>query len=372
MHHWLEDDPKTINDFLKNAGHPKFRSTQFWQWLHKKRVESYNDMSNLPAALRTLLAENGTLRTLRELEQVHTTDNLTGKWLFAPDCPPEPDNQFESVLIVEKRLRRRTVCVSSMIGCPLGCEFCATGKLGFSRNLSASEMIEQVYRLDNYAHKTFALGVSHVVFMGMGEPLLNLDAVLQAANSFSHPEGMGISGRHITISTAGIPEGIDELIRQKKNYRLALSLHAPNQTLREQIMPVAKRWPLDQLFASLEKFSDYSSRSITFEYCLIHDVNDKPSQARELAALVKRVQGKVNLIPWNTVAGVTLRPSSPTAIKAFQHTLEALGISAPLRAEKGSDIAAACGQLRAARKQKYIRRATAKDPSPVMQQYPKK
>lgn len=352
MRHWLEADQNDLNDFFQNTKQQKFRSTQFWHWLHTKRVASFDAMSNLPAALRTMLSENGVTRSLQEIEHISAEDGLTVKWLFAPNCPPEPEHEFETVLIVEKRLSRRTVCVSSMIGCPLACTFCATGKLGFTHNLSAGEIIEQVYRLDEYSRDTFEQGISHVVFMGMGEPLLNLDAVLQAASIFAHPEGMGLSGRHITISTAGIPEGVDELVRQGRNYRLAVSLHAPNQALREQIMPAAKRWPLKQLFTSLEAFATFSSRAITFEYCLIRDVNDSDEHARELAMLVKRVGGKVNLIPWNAISGVDFRPSPAARIRDFQRTLEQMGVSAPLRAEKGAEIAAACGQLRADRRTK--------------------
>lgn len=350
MRRWLEADQKSLIEIFQSTGQQKFRASQVWQWLHAKRVGTLDAMSNLPKALRGFLADQGVIRSLREVEHISTEDGLTVKWLFAPDFPPEPDNQFETVLIVEKRITRRTVCVSSMIGCPLACSFCATGGLGFTRNLSAGEIIEQVYRLDEYSRNVFDQGVSHVVFMGMGEPLLNLDAVLHAADTFAHPEGMGLSGRHITISTAGIPEGVDELIRQGRKYRLAVSLHASNQALRERIMPVAKQWPLERLFSSLDAFADFSSRAITFEYCLIQGVNDSPEDARELAKLVKRVGGKVNLIPWNAVSGVDFRPASATTIREFQQRLEGSGVSAPLRAEKGSEIAAACGQLRAERK----------------------
>ncbi len=279
MQHWLELGRDQLATFIEQHKQPRYRSDQIWDWLHTHRVDSYDAMKNIPADLRRLLAEHGNIRSLNTLECRRTGDNLTTKWLF--DAGQEA--LIESVLIVEKEHRRRTVCVSSMAGCPLNCLFCATGQLGFVRNLTAGEIIEQVYRIDQ---DQGGEKVSHIVFMGMGAPLLNLDAVLAAAAVFTNPKGLGLSGRHITISTAGLPDQIRALASMGLNYRLALSLHAPNQELREQIMPIAKKWRLDDLMDALRKFAATTSRDITFEYCLIDKFNASPKEARQLVSLL--------------------------------------------------------------------------------------
>ncbi|MDR1744564.1 MAG: 23S rRNA (adenine(2503)-C(2))-methyltransferase RlmN, partial [Planctomycetota bacterium] len=316
-------------------------------WLHAKRVGDFAAMQNLPAAVRERLAADRALRALRPVERRAAADGLTAKWLFA--AGEDERDLIECVLIIEKERRRRTVCVSCMIGCPLACAFCATGKYGYVRDLSAGEIIEQAYVMDGALREDGGDGVSHVVFMGMGEPLLNYDAVLRAADVFADPDGMGLSGRHVTISTVGIPDGIVRLAESGRNYRLAVSLHAPNQAIRERILPAAKRWPLDRLFPAIERFAAVSSRDVTFEYCLIDGVNAAEQHARELASLIGGFRAKVNLIPMNAVDGAGLRAPSAAATRRFQEILEARGIAAPVRMEKGADIGGACGQLRAER-----------------------
>ena len=350
MRHWLETDAGGLASFMAECGQPAFRAGQVRGWLHAKRVSDFADMANVPAVLRDAMAREGRLRSLRGLERRDAPDGLTSKWLFATG---DGDNEplVESVLIIEKQLSRRTVCVSSMAGCPLECAFCATGRHGFNRNLSAGEIIEQVYRIDAHARGLGeGMGVSHVVFMGMGEPLLNLDATLAAAAAFADAGGIGLSGRHITISTAGVPEGIERLAGAGVNYRLALSLHAPNQAIRERIMPAARRWPLSRLWPALERFAASSSRDVTFEYCLIDGVNASADYARELVELLRPFRCKVNLIPMNEVPGIPFRAPGAAAVRRFQEILEAKGISAPVRMEKGAEIGAACGQLRAERR----------------------
>lgn len=345
MRHWLGEDRNATTAFMAESGQPAYRAGQFREWLHKRRVDDFAAMKNLPRDLRETLAAAGQLRTLAECERREAPDGLTAKWLFAA----EDGALIESVLIVEKHLSRRTVCVSCMAGCPLGCVFCATGAGGYVRDLNRGEIIEQVYRLDAHARADGGAGVSHVVFMGMGEPLLNIDAVLAAAAAFADPEGMGLSGRHITISTAGTPEGIRRLTASGVNYRLAFSLHAPTQELRERLMPAARRWSLAQTLAAVDEFARSSSRDVTFEYCLIDGLNASPKQAEELTRLLARRRAKVNLIPLNPVPGSNLRPPSPGATRRFQEILEAAGITATVRMEKGGEIGAACGQLRAER-----------------------
>jgi 23S rRNA m2A2503 methyltransferase len=352
MHHWLEPGRDQLAAFMAEHNQPRYRSDQIWDWLHTHRVDSLDAMKNIPAELRRLLAAHGKIRTLSELECRRTEDGLTAKWLFSAGEAGSTREEalVESVLIVEKERRRRTVCVSSMAGCPLGCLFCATGRLGFVRNLDVAEIIEQVYRIDQACRAEQGEKISHIVFMGMGEPLLNLDAVLAAAHVFADQKGLGLSGRHITISTAGLPDRIRELAGLGLNYRLALSLHAPNQKLREQIMPIAKRWPLDDLFDALGKFASSSSRDITFEYCLIDKFNASPREARELVSLLSGFRAKVNLIPYNPVAGFDGKTPSADTVVRFRDILENAGVAATIRVEKGREIGAACGQLRAERK----------------------
>ncbi len=344
MRHWLAASIGELAAFAAEAGQPAFRAKQLHDWLHAQRADRFAAMSNLPAAFREALAAEGRLRVLRERERRDTADGLTSKWLWEA----EDGGLVESVLIVEKRRSRRTVCVSSMIGCPLACAFCATGAGGFERNLSAGEIIEQVYAVDARARGAERSGgVSHVVFMGMGEPLLNLDNALQAANAFRDPGGMGLSGRHVTFSTAGVPDGIRALAASGVNCRLAVSLHASSQETRQRLMPCAKTWPLPELFAALEVFAAASSRDITFEYCLVDGVNASRADARELVRLIAPFRCKINLIPMNPVPGAPFAAPSPSAVRAFQETLESAGLCAPLRTEKGASIGAACGQLRA-------------------------
>ncbi|MDR2390419.1 MAG: 23S rRNA (adenine(2503)-C(2))-methyltransferase RlmN [Planctomycetota bacterium] len=343
MRHWLEAGSGELAAFMAETEEPAWRAEQFRCWLHQKRTGDFAAMKNLPETLRLRLAEAGRLRVLDERDSRSSADGLTRKLLFA--APGEA--LVECVLIIEKRRSRRTACLSCMAGCPLGCRFCATGSGGFVRNLSGGEMVEQAYRLDALAHGTGKSGISHVVFMGMGEPLLNLDAVLAAIDRLADPDGLGLSGRRITLSTAGVPEGVARLAESGRNFRLALSLHAPDQKLREWLMPAACRWPLAEVMAAVDRFAAAASRDVTYEYCLIDGVNSSPAQAGKLARLLSGRRGKVNIIPLNPVPGNEFRPPPPASTHRFQATLKAAGIPCTVRMEKGSEIGAACGQLRA-------------------------
>ncbi len=359
MPHWLDADPDELAAQMRELGEPAFRAKQLADWLHGKRVAAWEGMPNLPAELRKKLAAKGSLRRLRELERRDSADGLTHKWLFEAEDTTEPGKQIprgnpgnpwlESVLIIEKQRRRRTACVSSMIGCPLACLFCATGRIGFSRLLTAGEILEQAYTLDAWSRVHAGGGLSHVVFMGMGEPLLNLPAVLGALRRLNDPAGLALSGRHLTVSTVGIPEGIRALSESGVVHRLAVSLHAPNQRVRERIMPAAQRWPLAELLAALEKYAETAARDLTFEYCLIEGVNAGVKEARELAEILRPFRCLVNLIPFNPVAGTPFGPPGARAVRNFQDELEKAGVAATLRTEKGAEIGAACGQLRAER-----------------------
>ncbi len=270
MTHWLDLDANALQTLLQSLNQPAYRAKQLEEWLHLKRADAWPDMKNLPAELKTALGQIGPLRSLHELERRSAADHLTHKWLFEaqPETAPNATAKshcLEAVLIIEKHHARRTACLSSMIGCPLNCAFCATGKLGFTRSLSAGEILEQAYRLDAWSRQQQHVGLSHIVFMGMGEPLLNLPAVLAAARRLNNPVGLGLSGRHLTISTVGIPDGIRTLSDSGVVHRLAVSLHAPNQKIRERLMPAAKQWPLAELLPALEKYAETSARDLTFE-----------------------------------------------------------------------------------------------------------
>lgn len=340
----------SVNELTENIeiiGEKKFRAAQVWQWLHQKRVESYSQMTNLSKGLISKLEENFILSSFTLQKHQVSKDKLTEKWLFQTK---DQSAVIETVLIREINGNRRTVCVSCMSGCPVGCVFCATGQGGFDRNLSCAEIIEQIYTVDRRCQETDGKGVSNIVFMGMGEPLLNIDNVLKACSILQHADGFFIGGRKITISTAGIVSGIYRLIELGCNYRLAISLHAPEQGLREKLIPVASKWKLPELIRALKDFSQVASRSITIEYCLIDKLNSSKKHARELVELLKGIDCKVNLIPLNPTEDCEYAAPPRDKIRAFQNTLESHGMNVLLREEKGRDIDAACGQLRAKNK----------------------
>lgn len=347
----LDLDREGLERELAALGEPPFRVRQLWQWLHQKLAANWDEMSNLSKPLREKLAANFQLYALHEDEHLISGDELTEKWLFSTTATTEANAHVESVLIREQNHKRRTLCISCMSGCPIGCLFCATGQDGFERNLTTGEILEQVYRAQRRVLQHDNEGLSNLVFMGMGEPLLNYDRVVAAASLISSPEGINLGGRHITISTVGIPSGIRRLCQEGHNFRLALSLHAPEQSLRAEIIPAAKKWPLSELLPALREFAAHSSRQLTIEYCLIHQFNDRKAQARQLADLLQGIPCKINLIPLNPTPAFDRLPPPPDRIRAFQGTLESHGISATLRQEKGADINAACGQLRSRAKQ---------------------
>lgn len=339
-----------LTDLLSQLGEMPFRAKQLWEWTHAKRADSFEQMTTLSKSLREQLSSRYRLRTFMEADHAASADGLTEKWLLADD----DKNTVETVLIREKRLTRRTVCASCMVGCPLGCVFCETGQSGFERNLTSGEILEQIYRVDRHCLDTESIdgdrAVSHVVFMGMGEPLLNFDAVLAAARVLADPTGLNLSGRHITLSTVGIPEGIRRLAAENVNFRLAISLHATDQHTREALLPVARKYPLSDLLDAIRAFSITASRDITFEYCLIKGVNDTDDDIKRLTKMLGNLSCKVNLIPLNRSSAYAGVPPSPAGVRSIQERLTQAGIPTTLRVEKGQDIAAACGQLRSRRK----------------------
>jgi len=359
-----------LKELLTSWGEPSFRAAQLWEWLYRSLVSDVHQMRNLPKGLRTRLGQVTCLPTLTPLEESVSADGLTCKVLFAL----RDGETIESVFM--RYERRRTICVSTQVGCPIGCPFCATGQSGFRRNLTAGEIVEQVLyfarALRFRSHPPFlptlrpdagrALGedpqtgeieegrpelpITNVVLMGMGEPLLNYEATWQAIETLNDARGFGLGARRITLSTAGVVPGIRRLSQEKLQVGLAVSLHASTDRLRDRLVPLNRRYPLRQLMAACRDYGQNTGRRVTFEYALMEGVNDSLEQARQLGRLLQGLTCHVNLIPLNPIAGSPYQPSSRQRALAFQKGLEQQGIPTTLRVGLGLDIQAGCGQLR--------------------------
>ena len=332
-----------IETYLMTLKERPYRAKQIVDWLYKKRAESFEEMSDLPQALRDRLAQDfsfGNLQTVRVLG----SDDTTRKFLFRLG----DGNLIESVLIPAspalygERSDRRTICVSTQVGCAYGCRFCASGLDGFSRNLDASEIVQQLLAVE----KATGERIDNVVFMGMGEPLANLANVVRSIRIINAPWGLEIGARHITVSTSGLAPQIKKLADEPLQSRLAISLHGATDEVRNRIMPVNRKYPLSGLMAACEYYRQKKIKMLTLEYILIAGVNDDLSQTGPLAELAHRLNAKVNLIPYNKVADLPWDRPSDEAQEAFLSALANQKVSATLRREKGHDIDAACGQLR--------------------------
>src|SRR5437660_5766668 len=321
-----------LAQWLGEHGEPAYRAKQILARLWERPVGSWDDATELPAALRRVLAQPFPLRRLA-LSTRQVSQDGTEKYLWDLG----DGEAVESVLIPEGK--RRTLCISSQVGCALGCVFCATGRMGFRRNLSAGEIAGQVreaMRRDPAAQPT------NVVFMGMGEPLLNWDAVDTALTILNHPDGLGIGARHITVSTVGILPHLARLAQRPEQFRLAVSLHAPTAELRRELMPIEKKYSLPEVLQALTQFR----RRVTLEYVLIGGKNDALAQADELAKLARPLGALVNLLPLHPGGAPDLTPSDRPRMLAFERRLKSHGVEAVLRRSRGLDISAACGQLR--------------------------
>jgi 23S rRNA (adenine2503-C2)-methyltransferase len=331
-----------LADFLEKRGAASYRAKQITDWIYEKRVASFDAMTDLPNELRTELAVEFDTPKM-EVVRVLGSKDTTQKFLFRL----RDQNLIESVLIPASPALygqpsdRRTICVSSQVGCAYGCKFCASGLEGFSRNLDAAEMVQQLIAVEEKSGKK----IDNVVFMGMGEPLANLKNLLRAIRIINAPWGLGIGARHITVSTSGLAPQIRELANESTQFRLALSLHGATDEVRGTIMPVNKRYPLKVLLEACDYYVA-KKRRMTFEYILIAGINDSDEQACELAKIARRLSAKINLIPYNTVEGLDWSRPSRARQEKFQSILRKQGVVATLRREKGHDIAAACGQLR--------------------------
>jgi len=332
----LRYDPTRDELAAHLEGQPGYRLDQIWQGLYE-RGTSLEEISNLPKALRVTLAEALPSALEPEAESV-SRGGETVKWLWRL----HDGRTIETVLMHYRE--RTTVCISTQAGCAMGCGFCATGQSGFDRQLSVGEIVEQVIR----ARATSApKRVSNVVFMGMGEPLANYDRTWAAVERIQGD--MGISARHITISTVGVIPGIERLGTEDLPVNLAVSLHAANDTLRDRLVPINRRYPIAKLVEACERYLDAKHRRISFEWALIDGVNDRESDARELAALCHRLRAHVNLIPLNPTPGYATKGTPSQGVEQFREILEQQGVNATVRHNRGTEIDAACGQLRASR-----------------------
>ena len=325
-------DLALLEQTLADAGEPRFRAKQVWEWT-ARGAAGYDEMTNLPAALRERLGEAVPFSTLTPVHEAQSRDG-TLKVLFHTH-----DGRPVEAVLMRYRDGRRSLCLSSQSGCPLTCTFCATGAMRFGRNLDASEIVDQAL------HFRRIEDVDHAVFMGMGEPLMNLDNVLAASRRL--PD-LGITHRRTTISTVGWRPGIDRLTEDPAPIRLALSLHAPDDALRSQIMPVNERYPMEDVLAACRRWNERKRRRVFIEYVMLAGVNDRYEQALRLAELLGTSVFKVNLIPYNPTGG-PYEGSSPEAIDAFRAVLEEHRVPVTVRLTRGRDIDAACGQLAAAR-----------------------
>ncbi|MHA7813072.1 MAG: 23S rRNA (adenine(2503)-C(2))-methyltransferase RlmN [Phycisphaerales bacterium] len=369
--HIFEFTPDTLAAWCVDHGMPKFRGKQVLEWVYEKGIVDPMQMTNLSGKDRELLASqmtflsgptvahqlatDGTQKLLIEWPddiETHRVDASEASVEHGTRLPildqqmpySNTERQTECVMIPAMDTDRKTACISSQIGCPVGCKFCATGIGGLDGNLSAGRIVEQVWRLNQLK----GVGrISNIVFMGMGEPLANFQAVVHATRTIAAPWGMGISARKITISTVGMHKAIEKLAEQLElPVTLALSLHAPNDDLRRQLIPWAQFTTIDQLVDACSTWFKKTGREITLEYILLSGVNDLPEHAEELAAVVKKLRANVNLIRYNEVKGLPFERPGGDDVHLFQRVLREHGVNCHIRASRGRDIAAACGQLR--------------------------
>lgn len=328
-----------LEALVVSLGEPPYRARQVWQWLWQKGCREFTAMTDVSKALRARLAEVAEIVWPR-VERVQASADGTVKFLLGL----ADGEAVECVLIPEKD--HYTACLSTQVGCAMGCVFCATGLMGFTRNMTTGEMLGQVLVARQYLlDKGEPLLLRNLVFMGMGEPLLNYDNLVMTLEALHHPQGFDFSGRRITVSTAGVARHLLDLGRTGL-CALAVSLHAPAQELRARLMPGAAKLELDALMDLLAAYPLKPRDRLTFEYLLLDGVNDSLEQARELVRLLSRVKAKVNLIVYNASPGLPYAPPPPERVEAFQEFLKSKGLTATLRKSKGADIAAACGQLR--------------------------
>ncbi len=340
-----------LEDVIKGWGHPAYRARQIWEWVYVKLAGDFASMTNLPKELRRQLAETFSLAPLHLLTEAVSTDKRTRKGLFLL----RGNETVETVLMFYDK--RRTLCISSQVGCGMGCPFCATGLSGFRRNLSTGEIVGQVLYYARWLADPLAGGeeaapvprptrVTNVVFMGMGEPMANYDRVWKAIRILTDKRGFNLGARRITVSTVGLVPGILRMAEEDLQVKLAVSLHAAEDELRNWLVPINRRYPLAELMDAVRTYIRRTGRRVTFEYALMRDINDRPEHARALIRRLKGVLAHVNLIPLNPVEGSPFQPSPRRTTVRFARMLEDAGIPVTVRLRRGLDINAGCGQLR--------------------------
>jgi len=359
----LDLDKKSMQDFFVSVGEKPYRADQVLKWIHFNGIQDFQGMTNISKTLRQTLAETAEI-TLPQVIYEKTAEDGTYKWLLRLN----DGNCIETVFIPEKT--RGTLCISSQVGCILNCDFCSTGKQGFNRNLTTAEIISQLWIAVRKLSKMNGIhdhSVTNVVMMGMGEPLLNFDNVIRALHLMLDDFGYGLSKRRVTVSTAGVVPAIYQL-REAIDVALAVSLHAPNDELRNQIVPLNKKYQLKELMtACREYFKDDNRRSITMEYVMLAGVNDTPMHARQLIKLLQGVRAKMNLIPFNPFPHTDYQRSDDKTISHFRDILMQSGLNTTVRRTRGDDIDAACGQLvgqvkdKTKRHERYLRSVQQKE-----------
>lgn len=328
--------PSQIETSFQQAGRPSFRARQVLHWVYRRGVTDPSGMTNLPQMDRSWMTQTFQFCSAEVLRRQDSTDGTIKLLLGYPGGATA-----ETVMIPDAD--RYTACVSSQVGCPVGCKFCASGIGGVKGNLSAGQIVEQIVLLNRMlAPRT----ITNVVFMGMGEPLANYAQVMQAVRILHDPQALGMSARRITLSTVGIPARIRQLAEENLPVNLAISLHAPNESLRRKLIPWAEHFALQDILDASRDYFDRTGREITLEYILLAGVNDQPWQARELAGICRTLRANVNLIRYNPVQGLPFGRPSSQAVVTFQRVLRAMGVNAHVRKSRGRDIDAACGQLR--------------------------
>ncbi|UCG23788.1 MAG: 23S rRNA (adenine(2503)-C(2))-methyltransferase RlmN [Chloroflexota bacterium] len=328
-----------LTELMQDLGQPDYRARQLWQWLYRRYASDIEQMTNLPASLRHELKKAVSLDTWDVTARQNSSDRMTTKLLFQLS-----DGDFIETVLMHYN-KRRTICISTQAGCAMGCVFCATGQMGFSRNLSVGEIVAQVL---HFARELADDGnkITNIVFMGMGEPLHNYDSTLMAVDRLTDSEGFNLGARRLTISTVGLVPAIRRYADERRQTPLAVSLHAASDRERNRLIPVARRWPLASLMEACRYYIRQTGRRLTFEWALIARENDTIEQAEQLGRLLSGMLCHVNLIPLNPTAGYQGRPSDPSRVAAFQKTLAANGVTSSVRVRRGIDIQAGCGQLR--------------------------
>jgi 23S rRNA (adenine2503-C2)-methyltransferase len=342
---------EALTEYIGKLGQPAYRARQIWEWIYKRYARSFDEMGNLPKSLRQQLKEEAVLYPLTIVTQIVSQARDTQKVLFRL-----PDGQtIETVLMVYDK--RRTLCISSQAGCAMGCTFCATAQGGLARNLSAGEILAQVlyfagFLADPEAEPLMDLerptAVTNIVLMGMGEPMHNYDNVWTALRRLTDAEGFGLGARNITLSTVGLIPMIDRMAEEGLQINLAVSLHAPNDDLRSQLVPINRRWKVDDLLAAVARYIERTHRRVTFEYALMRGINDSPELAAELGGKLAPLLCHVNVIPLNPIPDSPFQPTSDEDTERFVQILREHGVPATVRLRRGIEINAGCGQLRQA------------------------